>query len=113
MDNQLNLKHYNKSELSDLLGYNEENIELLIDNYFHEAHKFIKKLREAVKSEDVDAYKHNANSIAEASKSVCFEVIYVMAIELDNCDIVEKTKVLDCIDDIENELEVVKDILNS
>jgi hypothetical protein len=112
MENNMNLKHFNKSELYDLLAHNEKNIKVLLDNYFKEIYIFIRKLRKAVNSENAEALGRNAQAIATASKSVCFELMHVMAIEIQTMDISKTNKILDFIDEMENELEIVKDIIS-
>lgn len=108
----MNLKHFNKSELYDLLAQNEKNIRVLLDNYFKEIYIFIRKMRKSVNSGNADALSQSAQAIATASKSVCFELMHVMAIEIQTIDINKTNKILDFIDDMENELEIVKDIIN-
>lgn len=111
METNFNLKHYNKAELLYMLGNNEQNIEFLMDKYFEDVYKYIKKLREAVKHNDLFAYNHFVRTIAESSKSVCFELMYKMASELETFDLNNKVKIKESIDELENELENVKDIL--
>ena len=113
MENRYNLKHFNRAELLDKLGKNEDNVEFLISNYFEEIYKFIKRLREAVKHDDRFAFTHFSKTIAEMSKSVCFELVHVMAVELDTLDISKKAKIADCIEELENELENIRDIIST
>jgi len=111
MESRLNLKHFNKTELADMLRNKEQDIEVLINSYFQEIYGFIKKLRQSAKSQDKEMFLRYARKTAVASKSVCFEIMHVLALELEDCDLNSQSKVLDCIDDMENELEIVKDIL--
>ncbi|MBN2778907.1 MAG: hypothetical protein JXR36_14815 [Bacteroidales bacterium] len=112
MENNMNLKHFNKAELFDLLAHNEKNIRVLLDNYFKEIYIFIRKMRKAVNSENVESLARNAQAVAKASKSVCFELMNVMAIEIETMDITKTNRMLDFIDEMENELEVLKDIIS-
>ncbi|MDD4150934.1 MAG: hypothetical protein PHE33_13000 [Bacteroidales bacterium] len=109
----MNLKHFNKSILFDLLGHNEANISLLIDNYFKEIYGFLRKLRKSVNANNIDAFSKNAQAIATMSKSVCFELMHVMAIEIEVIDFSNTKKLNDFIDEMENELEIIKDLLNA
>jgi len=113
MDTNYNLKHYNRTELLDLIGNNEHNKELLFDKYFEDIYVYIKRLREAVKYKDQFAFNHFARTIAESSKSVCFELMYSMAMKLEMCDLNNTSKLMGSIDELENELENVKDILKA
>lgn len=111
MGSKLNLKHFNRNELVDMLRNKEENVDVLINSYFQEIYGFIKRLRESAKTEDRETFLKYSRKIAVASKSVCFELMHIMAIELEECDFESKNKILDCVDEMENELEIVKDIL--
>ena len=113
MYQNMNLKHFNKTILFDLLGNDEANVSLLIDNYSKEIYGFIKQLRKSAKKNDIDTFSKNAQAIATASKSVCFELMHVMAIEIEKIDITNTKKLNDFIDEMENELEIIKDLLNA
>lgn len=113
MYNNMNLRHFNKSILFDLLGNNEANVSLLIDNYFKEIYGFLKQLRKSAKKNNIDTFSDNAQAIATASKSVCFELMHVMAIEIEKIDISNTKEINDFIDEMENELEIIKDLLNT
>lgn len=111
METNLNLKHFNKAELLYILGNNEHNLEFLMDKYFEDVYQYINKLREAVKNKDLFAYNHFVKTIAESSKSVCFEIMHKMASELESYDLNNNIKITESIDELENELENVKDII--
>ncbi|MDD2634832.1 MAG: hypothetical protein PHW82_04970 [Bacteroidales bacterium] len=108
----MNLKHFNKSILFDLLGNNEANINILIDNYFKEIYTLLKQLRKSANNNDISTLSQYAKKIATASKSVCFELMHVMAIEIENIDISNTKKLNEFIDEMENELELIRDIIN-
>ncbi len=111
MDSRLNLKHFNKTELADMLRNKEQDIEVLTNSYFKEIYGFIKKLRQSAKAQDKEMFLRYVRKIAIASKSVCFEIMHVLALELEDCDLNSQLKILDHIDDMENELEIVKDLI--
>ena len=105
-------QHFNKQALIDMVGQNEDFISLLIKTYFDGFYKYLNNIRNAVLTNDQASLKLNAHSITGSSKSVCFEVMSELAFELENLNINECKKINDLVDEMENELEIIKDFLN-
>lgn len=108
----VSLMHYNKNELVNMVGDNDEFINLLISTYFEGYHKYFKNLIHAIDNGDNEAFKLNTNSIVSSSKSVCFEIMGEIAFELENMDLNNTDDVKDLIEEMENEIEIIKEILN-
>ncbi len=106
------LMHYNKSGLTDMVGDNEEFINLLIKTYFDGFYKYLKNIFQAIDDKNQNSLKLNAHSITGSSKSVCFEVMAQIAFELENTDINKTDEIKDLIEEIENEIEIIKEVLN-
>lgn len=106
------LQHYNHDELISLVGNNEKQIAVLHSTFMKDFSKALKSIRTAVKKNDKDTFINNALIIEEASKSVCFEIMEVLAIELQKINIEDKQAITDSIEEMENELEIIKEEIN-
>jgi len=106
------LQHYNHDELENLIGNNEKQISVLHSTFMKDFSKALKNIRNAVKKCDNDTFLKNALQIEEASKSVCYEIMEVLAIELQKIDISETQAITDSIEEMENELEIIKEEIN-
>lgn len=105
------LKHFNKAELINMVGDNEEFHKLLLNTYFDGFYKYVKNIRTCIVDQDQAILKLNAHSITGSSRSVCFELMAVMAFELENTSVTEIDKIKNLLEDMENELEIIKDII--
>ncbi len=106
------LMHYNRNELINMVGENEEFIELLINTYFEGFYKYLKNINHALVEGDFAAFKLNIHSITGSSKSVCFEIMGQIAFELENIDLNNTEGIKDLIEEIENEIQIIKELLN-
>ncbi|MDD3741595.1 MAG: hypothetical protein PHH30_10160 [Bacteroidales bacterium] len=106
------LQHYNRDELINLVGNNEKQISVLHATFMKDFSKSLKNIRNAAKKNDKDTIIKNALLIEEASKSVCFEIMEVLAIELQKVDIENQQALTDSVEEMENELEIIKEEIN-
>ncbi|HNQ69292.1 MAG TPA: hypothetical protein PKN32_13000 [Bacteroidales bacterium] len=106
------LRHYNHDELVILVGNNEKQISVLHSTFMKDFSKALKNIRNAVKKSDKEAFIKNALIIEEASKSVCYEIMEVLAIELQKNNIDDMQAITDGIEEMENELEIIKEEIN-
>jgi HPt (histidine-containing phosphotransfer) domain-containing protein len=112
-ENKLNasLQHFHKAYLIDMVGENQDFINLLIKTYFEGFYKYIIKIRQAVHDQNQEALKLNAHSITGSSKSVCFEIMAKLAFDLENTEVSKIDEINDLIEEMENELEIIKEII--
>ncbi len=112
-DKQINtdLKHFNKAELLNMVGDNAEFHKLLLNTYFEGFSKYLRNIRTSIQEQDQALLKLNAHSITGSSRSVCFELMANMAFKLENTPVAEKDKVKSLIEDMENELEIIKELI--
>jgi len=106
------LQHYNHDELISLVGNNEKQISVLHTTFMKDFSKALKNIRNAIKKCDQETFIKNALQIEEASKSVCYEIMEVMAIELQKLNIDNSRAIIDSIEEMENELEIIKEEIN-
>ena len=106
------LQHYNRDELINLVGNNEKQISVLHTTFMNDFSKSLKNIRNAAKKNDKDTFIKNLLLIEEASKSVCFEIMEVLAIELQKVNIENQQAITDSIEEMENELEIIKEEIN-
>ncbi len=104
------LVHYNKDELLSLINYNEKNLEVLLNTYFEEFPRYIKKLRTSLQTENELSAKLFAGSIADSANAVRFEIMTQLANEIVHLIPGNKEKILDIIDEMEVENEYLRDL---
>lgn len=105
------LKHFNKAGLLNMVGDNTEFHQLLFNTYFEGFSKYLKNIRTAIQEQDQALLKLNAHSITGSSRSVCFELMANMSFELENTPVSEIDKIKNFMEDMENELEIIKDLI--
>jgi len=112
-ENQTNtdLKHFNKAELLNMVGDNMEFHKLLFGTYLEGFSKYLKNIGTAIQEQDQALSKLSAHSITGSSRSVCFELMANMAFELENNPVAEIDKIKSLSEDMENELEIIKELI--
>ena len=106
------LQHFHKADLINMVGENQEFINLLIKTYFEGFSKYLLRIHQAVIDHNQDALKLNSHSITGSSKSVCFEIMAKLAFDLESQDVTNTDEINDLIEEMENEAEIIKEILN-
>jgi HPt (histidine-containing phosphotransfer) domain-containing protein len=112
MEKDLNpaLHHFHKSELRAMVGNNDEFIKVLINTFFDGFYDYLKNIRTAIKEQSQSDLKLNAHSITGSAKSVYFEILATIAFDIENSKVEEVDKLHDLIEDLENEIEIIKDL---
>lgn len=104
--------HFKRFELINMVGDNEEFINILLKTFTEGYHQYIKNIHIAILESNEDDFKINAHLISESAKSVCFVIMEQLAIELEFTGFSDNEKIRDLIEEIENEFEIISEILN-
>lgn len=104
--------HFKKFELVNMVGDNEEFINVLLNTFTEGYHKYIKRIHLAIIENDEEEFKINVHSITESAKSVCFTIMAQLTDELEFTKLSDNEKIKDLIDEIENEFEIISEIIN-
>lgn len=103
--------HFNRADLEAMVGSNQEFIDLLVSTFIDGYHKYMKSIYSAIANKDSDALRFNAHSIHGSARSVCFTQMAIIASELENTSIDNNERIIELIEEIENEFVIISEIL--
>ena len=77
------LMSFNKKELSERFGQDEELIEIVLDSFLSEAPQLLEKLENAINKNDIEEIRSNAHALKGSAANVNADLLKLAALELE------------------------------
>ncbi len=77
------LMRFNKKELSERFGQDEELIEIVLDSFLSEAPQLLEKLEDAINKNDIEEIRSNAHALKGSAANVNADFLKLAALELE------------------------------
>jgi len=77
------LMHFNKKELSERFGQDEELIEIVLDSFLSEAPQLLEKLENAINKNEIEEIRSNAHALKGSAANVNADLLKLAALELE------------------------------
>lgn len=105
-------QHFNRKDLVEKIGEDEEFIQMLLNTYFDGFNQYLKGIKESIIESDPKKLKLNSHSLKGSSYSACLEIMGNIAATLEKTELTETENIEKLIQDLETERETLKNLLN-